>query len=123
MRPSGALYAEERMKLMSKADIELVRAAESAAALARKQAEDDAAQIVAEGRKEAKDLLDNASKEADKLYKEAIDKAEAEAAAIYQKLIDEEAAACEKIMQGGRSNMDGVTDFIVGKVVGINGNS
>lgn len=108
---------------MSKADIEKVKNAESEADKIKKKAHDEAAERIAEGNKEAKDIFDAAKKKADELYNSAIEKAEAEAADIYQKMIDKETEVCEKIKADGRVNLGKVADFIVGKVVDINGNS
>lgn len=108
---------------MSKADIEAIRACESEANLLRKKGEDEAARILAEGKKKATDLLDTASKEAENSYKQIIEKAESVASEIYRKIIDEEDKACDQIRQNGRASIEKAADYIVGKVVGINGNS
>lgn len=108
---------------MSKAGIEKVREAEIAAENARKTAEDQADQLVAAGKKEARELIADAERRADKDYRLALEAAEKVAAERYQALIDSQAQACEKIKSEGRSRIDGVVDEIVGKVVGIYGNS
>lgn len=108
------------MRLMSIADIEKVRAAESAANAAKKKAEEDAAQIIADGKKEARDLLDKAAKDADGIYREALDAAEKKASELYDEIIAKEKLACEKIKENGRAKITGVVDDIVGKVMGNN---
>ena len=108
---------------MSIAEMKKIRAAESDAKDMRKKAEDDMAQIIASGRKEARDLIEKTVKDSEEAYRAAIAKAEAEASQIFEKTIAQEQDACEKIKSDGRSRMDNVIDDIVGKVVGINGNS
>ncbi len=108
---------------MSKADIEVVRAAELAADSARKSADDEAASVIAEGKKKARDLIEQSRKDADSLYKSAMDAAEAEAGKVYQEIIDKEQKACDLIKETGRAGIDDVADTIVRKVVGIDGNS
>lgn len=108
---------------MSKADIELVRAAESAADSARKRADEEAASVIAEGKKKARDLIDQSRKDADNLYKSAMSAAEEEAGKLYQEIIDREQQVCESIREVGRAGIEGAADEIVRKVVGIDGNS
>lgn len=119
----GLFGCAERKKLMSIAGIEKVREAESAADKMRKSADDEAAQIVADGKKEAKALLDQAEKDAESEYKAMIAKAEEEAGKIYQVKIDAEQQACEKIKSAAEAKKSSVVDTIVGKVVGSYGNS
>lgn len=104
---------------MSIADIEKVRAAESAAEALRKKAEDEMVQIISAGKKEAKDLIEKAGKDADDAYRKAIEKAETKASDAYDKAIEAQKEVCEKIKAEGRAKIDGVIDDIVGKVVGI----
>lgn len=104
---------------MSIADIEKVRAAESAAETLRKKAEDEKAQIIAAGRKEAKDLIEKAGKDAEDAYRKAIEMAEVKASKAYENTIEAQKEACEKIKAEGRAKIDGAIDDIVGKVVGI----
>ena len=108
---------------MSIADIQKIRAAESEAQDIRKKAEDEMAQIIASGKREAKDLIESTRKQSDDAYKAAISAAEKKAADLFADTIAREQETCEKIKNDGRSRMGEVIDDIVGKVVGINGNS
>ena len=108
---------------MSIADMKKIRAAEAEALDIRKKAEDDMAQIIASGRKEARDLVESTRKASEDAYKASIAEAEKKASEIFEQTLAGEKAACEKIKADGRSRMDDVIDVIIGKVVGINGNS
>lgn len=124
----GSLYIIARTSrrkevLMSKADIEKVKIAESEADKIKKTAHEEAADIIAEGKKKAIEMSDTAKRKSDEIYKSSIEKAEAEAAKTYQETIGKETKVCDKIKADGRNKLGEVADFIVRKVVDTDGNS
>ena len=107
---------------MSIAGIEKVREAEIQAAQIRKESEEAAAQIIADGKKESKILLEDADRRGNEVYKATIASAEVKAEALYQEKIDAETAACEQLKTAARENLSQAASAIVGKVVGTYGN-
>lgn len=108
---------------MSIAGIEKVREAEIAADKLRKEADDRAAAIVAEGRKEAEKIGEQAEKEAEEKYKTVIARAAEEADKIYDEKIAFERKVCEDIKAGGRERVDEAVGAIIRRVVNSDGNS
>ncbi len=108
---------------MSIAGVEKVRDAERKAESIRKDSDEAAKQTVASAKKEAAELVELARREAEEEYKEVMKRADAEADKLYQEIIDAEESACGRIKEDGQAKLDDVVDNIVGKVVGIYGNS
>ena len=108
---------------MSIAGIEKVREAEIRAAQIRKESEEAAAQIIADGKREAKMLLEEADRKGNEAYRAAMQTAETKAEALYQERIDLGAAACKELKSAARENLSRAAETIIGKVVGTYGNS
>lgn len=105
----------ENMRQISQAEEEAVRV--------RKEAQAEAKRTLDAGRKEAAALLEGARARADEAYRQAMDRAEAKAQESYEEHLKAVGKECEAMRALAQGHKEDAVKVIIGKVVGISGNS
>lgn len=106
--------------------IDLIRSIKNTEAEAeqlKKQALEDAREILSEASNQSYKMMEQAIEDAQAESKEIIKKAEELAKSDINKLYDEVEEECNTIREHGRKKLDKAIDIIIGRIVKTHGNS
>lgn len=103
--------------------IKVIKEAEDKAELIKKEALQQAKQIIANANAEAIKILDEARESSETRSTEVLKTAEADAQLLYDGIINDASKECENILKKADENMDDAASIILERIVKTSGNS
>jgi len=103
--------------------IKTIREAEEKAETIKKQAAQQAKQIVANANEQAQQVVEEARKAADSTSSNVLKNAEFEGQQLYEDIVKKTGVECESILNKADKNMDTAVNIILERIVKTSGNS
>lgn len=103
--------------------IKVIKEAEEKADIIKKEATQQAKQIITNANVQALKILDEAGENAESKSSEVLKVAESEGQLLYDGIINDAAKECENILKNAEANMDNAASIILERIVKASGNS